>query len=514
MLPQIPEHYGIPNPVCEGYVEQYVPYVMTDEKQDDEDYCYDEKTEILTDEGWKYFCNLNKNEKVATLNPDTGEIIYQYPDDYIEFDYSGDVFLYEGRYINFCVNKGHSLFAKGSDAFIKNNNGMMLDTVDNLYDNKYLKFKCDGSWVGSHREKIKIDGLDYNNYRYKELNNTDLLLDANKWLFILGVWIAEGSIRKYKDKKSYNIVITLNNKEDREYIKEKLRELNINPCSYKKDIVFSDKRIWNYLYQFGLSDEKFIPNDIKFFSKENLQNLYEGMMFGDGDKRGYRYTTKSKKLADDFSEVCFKIGKVAKVQFDSYQSKTGFKNNGCYRVHIRDKYNYPCVKNNIKKIDYIGKLYCVKVPKYHILYIRRDGIPHWSGNTYGERLCKVFSYTNGLNEIFVSQINHFIELLKKTPNTNQAIMQIGDRTDIFLEDPPCLRHIDMRIKNNTLIFYPYFRSWDLWGAFPANLAGITVLQKYMADEIGVKSGEIIASSKGLHIYKYVEELVKLRTNKK
>jgi len=35
----------------------------------------------------------------------------------------------------------------------------------------------------------------------------------------------------------------------------------------------------------------------------------------------------------------------------------------------------------------------------------------------------------------------------------------------------------------------------------------------MADEIGINVGEIIASSKGLHIYKYVEELVKIRTNK-
>ena len=77
----------------------------------------------------------------------------------------------------------------------------------------------------------------------------------------------------------------------------------------------------------------------------------------------------------------------------------------------------------------------------------------------------------------------------------------------------CLRHIDCRIKDNLLIFYPYFRSWDLWGGMPANLAGIAVLQKMMADEIGVESGPICASSKGLHIYGYVEELAKLRCYK-
>lgn len=110
------------------------------------------------------------------------------------------------------------------------------------------------------------------------------------------------------------------------------------------------------------------------------------------------------------------------------------------------------------------------------------------------------------------QVAHWVETLKITPNTNQAILQIAQPSDYKLSDPPCLRHIDIRIKNNELIFLPYFRSWDLWGGFPANLAAIAVVQKDMADKIGVKAGQIIASSKGLHIYGYVEELAKLRVN--
>jgi thymidylate synthase len=35
----------------------------------------------------------------------------------------------------------------------------------------------------------------------------------------------------------------------------------------------------------------------------------------------------------------------------------------------------------------------------------------------------------------------------------------------------------------------------------------------MADEIGVGDGEIIAVSKGLHLYDYVWDLAKLRTGK-
>ncbi|MDX9789035.1 MAG: thymidylate synthase [Desulfobacterales bacterium] len=108
------------------------------------------------------------------------------------------------------------------------------------------------------------------------------------------------------------------------------------------------------------------------------------------------------------------------------------------------------------------------------------------------------------------QIKYFISLLKSTPNTNQAIFQVAEPGDCRLSDPPCLRHIDMRVQNGSLIFFPYFRSWDLWSGFPANLAGIAVLQKMLADEIGVGIGPIVAASKGLHLYGYVENLAKLR----
>jgi thymidylate synthase len=91
---------------------------------------------------------------------------------------------------------------------------------------------------------------------------------------------------------------------------------------------------------------------------------------------------------------------------------------------------------------------------------------------------------------------------------NQMILQVAQPTDMILQDPPCLRHIDTRIQDGKLHFYPYFRSWDLWGGFPANLAGIQMLKQYCAEEIGVEDGEMIASSKGLHIYDYSFDLAK------
>ena len=117
-------------------------------------------------------------------------------------------------------------------------------------------------------------------------------------------------------------------------------------------------------------------------------------------------------------------------------------------------------------------------------------------------------YTYG--QYLEDQIAEVIKMYREDGhNTNQAFMSVGDSRSIFLSDPPCLRGIDTRIRDNRLNFIVYFRSWDLWAGFPSNLAAIQLLKEYMAGEIGVNDGEIIAMSKGLHVYEYAWELARI-----
>jgi len=116
-------------------------------------------------------------------------------------------------------------------------------------------------------------------------------------------------------------------------------------------------------------------------------------------------------------------------------------------------------------------------------------------------------YTYG--QYLEKQISEVIRMYKEDGyNTNQAFMAVGDSQSIFLSDPPCLRGIDTRIRDNKLHFVVYFRSWDLWAGFPSNLAAIQLLKEYMSSEIGVDDGEIIAMSKGMHLYEYSWELAR------
>jgi thymidylate synthase len=121
-------------------------------------------------------------------------------------------------------------------------------------------------------------------------------------------------------------------------------------------------------------------------------------------------------------------------------------------------------------------------------------------------------YTYG--EYLEPQIKEVIRMYREDGHgTNQAYMTVGDPETLYLSDPPCLRGIDTRINDNKLHFVVYFRSWDLWNGFPANLGAIQLLKEYMAESIGVEDGQIIAASKGLHLYDYIWELAKLRTMK-
>lgn len=111
------------------------------------------------------------------------------------------------------------------------------------------------------------------------------------------------------------------------------------------------------------------------------------------------------------------------------------------------------------------------------------------------------------DQVYLNQIELLIWTYRhKGFRTNQMVLQVAHPADVLLQDPPCLRHIDTRVQDGRLHFIVYFRSWDLWAGFPANLAGIQQMKEYIASEIGVEDGEIIASSKGLHLYHYVWEL--------
>jgi thymidylate synthase len=121
-----------------------------------------------------------------------------------------------------------------------------------------------------------------------------------------------------------------------------------------------------------------------------------------------------------------------------------------------------------------------------------------------------------------TQFERVAKLLKETPLTNQAVVEIGSPDDLDVcygndgkLDPPCLRLLDFKAlparDGLKLSVTAYFRSWDLWAGFPTNLGGIQLLKKLLAEEAGLLDGPMYAYSAGAHIYGYQEDIARIRT---
>jgi len=106
-------------------------------------------------------------------------------------------------------------------------------------------------------------------------------------------------------------------------------------------------------------------------------------------------------------------------------------------------------------------------------------------------------------------INHFMQ---KGYGNNHCYLSVGDEYSNFRYDAPykneterktspCLRGLDFKIKDGQLLMGVIYRSWDLFGGWPENMGGFTLLNEYVCDHLdGVEPGPMCFFSMGLHCY--------------
>ena len=71
--------------------------------------CYDNQTEVLTDQGFKLFKDLNKTEKLATLNKD-GYLEYQKPVSYYNSHKKREMYHFLSKSIDIMVTPDHNMY--------------------------------------------------------------------------------------------------------------------------------------------------------------------------------------------------------------------------------------------------------------------------------------------------------------------------------------------------------------------------------------------------------------------
>ena len=113
----------------------------------------------------------------------------------------------------------------------------------------------------------------------------------------------------------------------------------------------------------------------------------------------------------------------------------------------------------------------------------------------------------------INQIDFVINELKRNPSSRRAVVLVRDPSvDTNSDDPACLQHIQYFIRNNKLHCKVLFRSNDACKASFMNMFALIMLQKRIADELGIELGTYVHRANSYHCYEKDYEMLKNYTD--
>lgn len=98
------------------------------------------------------------------------------------------------------------------------------------------------------------------------------------------------------------------------------------------------------------------------------------------------------------------------------------------------------------------------------------------------------------------QYNFVIDELKRNPYSRRAVIDVRRLADMRHDDPACLQHIQYFIRDNKLHCKVLFRSNDACKATFMNAFALIMLQKKIADELGIEVGTYTHRANSFHCY--------------
>ncbi len=101
----------------------------------------------------------------------------------------------------------------------------------------------------------------------------------------------------------------------------------------------------------------------------------------------------------------------------------------------------------------------------------------------------------------IDQIALAIKKLKEAPHSRRAqAITWRPMSDPDRDDPPCLQRMWFRVHEGKLRMNTHWRSRDLFGAWEANINGMLLIAKRIADALKVEVGDYTDFCDSLHVY--------------
>jgi GTP cyclohydrolase I len=339
--------------------------------------CYDEKTEILTKDGWKFFKNLSYKDKVAQVNPSTRGISFIIPRKIISYHYKGKMVRIKSLSLDLLVTPDHRIYFSSEWNFYNSKCKKWHIAPASSLSKKYIVIPRSGRWEGKDVKMVSVG-------KYK--------IDFDLFVKLFGIWVGEGCITN-AGKRNFFVISQSPSSPHFFYIENLFKELlkqyavKYIKCKGNETTIqfrIEDDSFYNYFKKFGKSKDKYIPYIIKQSSPKYLRLFLDWYIKGDGHVKrngAFHLVSKSERLIDDLQEICVKLGIGATKQnnkskyfrMETHKTKSG-----------DDKWYSRLRPYNFSFVNYKGKVYCVTVPKGLIL-VRRKGRMAISGNCMSMR---------------------------------------------------------------------------------------------------------------------------------
>ena len=329
-------------------------------------YCFDDKTKILTEGGWKFFKDVKDGEKVATKNLKTGKMEFQIPYDKQIYNYSKEMHSFEGRGVSLLVTPEHRLLVRRKHK----KNWEFVNPTEFKYG---MEFDKKVSWKGKTVKRFKIPKIKGGN-RKRDIGSFEII----DYVEFMGWYLSEGSVYE-PAKGDYRISLAQSEKRYRGEILKLLDKMKLNYNNQSEfNIHLHSKDLFYYLKGFGTSGMKYIPDNIKALESKMIKKFLVALFKGDGsfskDGKLLKYYTKSKKLAEDVVECLLKIGVCGTI--------SRRKGMDIYMISVQNNHLTPIYRNKVVKKKYAGKVYDFSV-RNGTLIVMREGKVVVSGNCVG-----------------------------------------------------------------------------------------------------------------------------------
>jgi hypothetical protein len=422
--------------------------------------CYDEETEVLTNQGFRKFADvINTGEflgdskyksspidglSIACFNSATESIEYHEPSASSVYDYSGEMIKFSGRNMDIKVTPNHDMWVKNS----------YHQTWSKVKAEKLLK-------QTAHRTRAIANYSNENKPEYFEILGKKV--PAELYMKFIGYLISEGSIehREYSYGDVNDLCIVQSTASDcvediRQTVNEFASFLGLNVTEKiveQPDDVFLTKppdvavfHIYNkkltlfFKDQFstnGLIDSKNkqIPRHILDLDPSLLKIMLNTLVLGDGShvknrsSNAFRYYTSSEKLANNVQEIVFKCGYSSNfIPRERIQKSKGKKTFG--QEYLSTEYmiswseaadgKFPATTGRVQKEQYEGKVYCFTVPT-GLFVTRRNGKITIQGNSAeNDKNFKIFTH----DAVTVERIGWGQGIYDTGPDITQLIKEI------------------------------------------------------------------------------------------